>query len=83
LRTGNADREFNQLDGFVYRRVRRWQVRCGGQGRHARKAWTGDPLYRMGLHRPPDTVCYPSQATSGRSSLSRVRENCKHGLKGG
>jgi hypothetical protein len=29
------------------------------------------------------TVKYPAQATSGRSSVSRVRENRMHGLKGG
>ena len=28
------------------------------------------------------TVKYPAQATSVRSSLSRVRENRTHGLKG-
>ena len=28
------------------------------------------------------TVKYPAQATPRRSSLSRVRENCTHGLKG-
>jgi group II intron reverse transcriptase/maturase len=31
FRTGNADREFNKLDGFVFRRMRRWQLRRGGQ----------------------------------------------------
>ncbi|MFN0106659.1 MAG: group II intron maturase-specific domain-containing protein [Bryobacteraceae bacterium] len=25
FRTGNADREFNKMDGFVFRSLRRWQ----------------------------------------------------------
>jgi hypothetical protein len=83
FRTGNADREFNKLDGFVFRRIRRWQYRRGGQRATRKKAWTGDQLYGMGLHRLQGRVCYPSQATSPRSSLSCVRENRMHSLKGG
>jgi group II intron reverse transcriptase/maturase len=83
FRTGNADREFNKLDGFVYRRLRRWQLRRGGQRATYQKAWTGDQLREMGLHRLQGTVCYPSQATSVRSSVSCVRENRTHSLKGG
>ena len=83
FRTGNADREFNKLDGFVFRRMRRWQYRRGGQRATRQKAWTGDQLYGMGLHRLQGTVCYPSQAMSLRSSLSCVRENRMHSLKGG
>jgi group II intron reverse transcriptase/maturase len=83
FRTGNADREFNKLDGYVYRRMRGWQLRRGGQRATRQKAWTGDQLYGMGLHRLQGTVCYPSQATSPRSSLSCVRENRTHSLKGG
>jgi group II intron reverse transcriptase/maturase len=82
FRTGNADREFNRLDAFVYRRMRRWQIRRGGQRATRQKAWTGDQLYGMGLHRLQGTVAYPTQATSVRSSLSRVPENGPHGLKG-
>src|ERR1700681_188813 len=83
FRTGNADREFNKLDGYVFRRMRRWQFRRGGQRATGQTAWTGDQLYGMGLHRLQGTVCYPSQATSIRSSLSCVRENRTHSLKGG
>ena len=36
----------------------------------------------MGLYRLRGTVKYPTQATPVRSSLSRVRENRTHGLKG-
>jgi RNA-directed DNA polymerase len=83
FRTGNADREFNKLDRFVYRRLRRWQIRRGGQRATREKAWTSDQLYGMGLHRLQGTVRYPSQASSIRSSLSCVRENRTHSLKGG
>ena len=82
FRTGNADREFNKLDGFVFRRMTRWQYRRGGQRATHQKAWTGDQLFGMGLHRLQGTVRYPTQATSLRSSLSCVRENRMHSLKG-
>jgi hypothetical protein len=82
FRTGNADREFNQMDGYVYQRLRRWHYRRGGQRRTKRPALSGAQLYGMGLHRLQGTVEYPAQATPRRSSLSRVPENGMHGLKG-
>ena len=82
FRTGNADREFTKLDGYVYRRLRRWQIRRGGQRATRQKAWTGDQLQGLGLYRLRGKVKYPTQATSRRSSVSRVRENRTHGLKG-
>jgi group II intron reverse transcriptase/maturase len=39
-------------------------------------------IWDMGLYRLRRTVRYPAQATPVRSSLSRVRENRTHGLKG-
>ena len=83
FRTGNADREFTKLDSFVYRRLRRWHFRRGGQRATRRTAWTSTQLYGMGLHRLQGTVRYPSHATSFRSSVSCVRENRTHSLKGG
>jgi group II intron reverse transcriptase/maturase len=83
FRTGNADREFNQMDYFVVQRLRRWQRRRGGQRVSKRAPFTGDQLYEMGLHRLQGTVKYPAQATPRRSSVSRVPENGTHGLKGG
>jgi RNA-directed DNA polymerase len=83
FRTGNADREFNQMDSFVVKRLRRWQYRRGGQRAMKRPPFTGSQLYGMGLHRLMGTVCYPTQATPRRSSVSRVPENGMHGLKGG
>jgi group II intron reverse transcriptase/maturase len=82
FRTGNADREFNQMDYFVVQRLRRWQRRRGGQRVSKRAPFTGDQLYEMGLHRLQGTVKYPAQATPRRSSVSRVPENGTHGLKG-
>jgi RNA-directed DNA polymerase len=82
FRTGNADREFNKMDGFVVKSLRRWQYRRGGQRPTKRVPFTGDQLYGMGLHKLMGTVKYPAQATPRRSSLSRVPENGMHGLKG-
>jgi group II intron reverse transcriptase/maturase len=82
FRTGNADREFNKMDSFVFTRLRRWHHRRGGQRAAKRAPFTGDQLYGMGLHRLMGTVQYPAQATPRRSSLSRVPENGTHGLKG-
>lgn len=82
FRTGNADREFNKMDGFVMQSLRRWQLRRGGQRVTKRPLFTWDQLRGMGLYRLMGTVKYPSQATPRRSSLSRVRENRTHGLKG-
>jgi group II intron reverse transcriptase/maturase len=82
FRTGNADREFNQMDSFVIRSLHRWQFRRGGQRLTKRAPFRSDQLYGMGLHYLRGTVKYPAQATRRRSSLSRVPENGKHGLKG-
>jgi len=82
FRTGNADREFNKVDLFVVKSLRRWQHRRGGQRPTTRDPFIGDPPYGMGLHKLQGTVKYPAQATPRRSSLSRVPENGTHGLKG-
>jgi RNA-directed DNA polymerase len=82
FRTGNADREFNKMDAFVVQSLRRWQYRRGGQRPTKRPKFTWDQLRGMGLQRLMGTVRYPAQATPVRSSLSRVRENRMHGLKG-
>jgi RNA-directed DNA polymerase len=82
FRTGNADREFNQVDSFVIRSLHRWQFRRGGQRLTKRAPFHSDQLYGMGLHHLRGTVKYPAQATCRRSSLSRVLENGKHGLIG-
>ncbi len=82
FRTGNADREFNKMDGFVFKSLRRWQYRRGGQRPTKREPFTSELLHGMGLHKLMGTVKYPAQATPRRSSVSRVPENGMHGLKG-
>ena len=82
FRTGNADREFNKMDYFVVKSLRRWQYRRGGQRPTKRAPFTGHQLYGMGLHKLMGTVKYPAQATQRRSSLSRVPENGTYRLKG-
>jgi hypothetical protein len=84
FRSGNADREFNRIDSYVYERLRRWHWRGGGQrARHFGADWPSARYHRLGLYRLRGTVCYPVHATPVRSSLSRVRESRTHGLKGG
>ena len=83
FRSGNAERKFNQLDSYVFWRLVQWMGRRGGQRVQRIEKWTHDRFVDMGLYRLRGTVKYPTQATSVRSSLSRVRENRTHGLKGG
>jgi RNA-directed DNA polymerase len=63
--TGNASRKFNQLDGYVYRRLHRFMVKRYGRhlaaGRAA--AWTRDWFWDLGLHRMRGTVRYPKPCT--------------------
>ena len=85
FRTGNADRKFNTIDGYVYRRLVGWMQRRGGQrSRYRWDAWPRERLHdEMGLHRLRRTVRYPAQATPQRPSERREREKPTHGLKGG
>src|SRR5215472_17972973 len=48
FRTGNADREFNKMDRFVVKSLRRWQYRRGGQRPTKRAPFTGDQLMGWG-----------------------------------
>lgn len=84
FRTGNAEREFNRIDAYVYERLQRWQCRRGGQrARRDCAAWPRTRYHALGLHRLRGTVSYPVHAMSLRPSLSRVPETGTHGLKGG
>ncbi|OGA40306.1 MAG: group II intron reverse transcriptase/maturase [Betaproteobacteria bacterium RIFCSPLOWO2_12_FULL_68_19] len=84
FRTGNAEREFNRIDAYVYERLRRWHWRRGGQRtRHRPAAWPRERYHALGLHRLRGTVSYPVHATPIRPTVSRVQEICTHGLKGG
>lgn len=84
FRTGNSDREFHRLDRYVHARLTRWLWRRGGQRpQDSYRLWPPERLHRLGLHRLQGTGVYLSKAESERPSLSRVRENRTHGLKGG
>jgi hypothetical protein len=84
FRTGNADAKFNQMDDYVHRSVVRWMQKRGGQrpGKVRFEDWPFERLFAMGLVRLRTSVRYPAQATPRRPSVSRVRENREHGLKG-
>jgi group II intron reverse transcriptase/maturase len=86
--TGNAARSFNQIDSYVYRRLRGLRVKRAGRqldGRVA-KTWTREHFHNLGLHRLRGTVKYP-ETTQYRWSesppASRVREIRTHGFHGG
>src|SRR3974377_1830353 len=83
FRTGNADREFNRIDTYVVRKLRRWQRRRGGARRTTRSPFSHQHLFRLGPPSGGGTGGYPPQAPPRRSSGKRVRENGTHGLTGG
>jgi RNA-directed DNA polymerase len=88
FRTGNAARKFNQVDSYVWKRLRTLVRKR--KGRNLRpgemERWTRDEFVRLGLHRLRGTVRYPGTRTMpfpDRPPVSRVREIRKHGLNGG
>jgi RNA-directed DNA polymerase len=64
FRTGNAAKRFNQLDNYVWKRLR--QLRVSRKGRHLRpgeaERWTRESFWNLGLHRLRGTVQYPEAA---------------------
>jgi group II intron reverse transcriptase/maturase len=86
--TGNAARSFNQIDTYVYRRLRGLRIKRAGRQLKARvtSTWTRDYFVSLGLHRLRGTVKYP-EATQYRwhesPPASRVRESRTHGFHGG
>jgi RNA-directed DNA polymerase len=88
FRTGNAARSFNQIDSYVYERLRGLRIKRAGRQLTAGKAstWTRDYFVGLGLHRLRGTVKYP-EATQYRGHesppASRVRESRMHGFHGG
>ena len=83
FQTGTCAREFLRMDSFVFLRLLHWMHRRGGQRTARRAKWTPDDFYRMGLYQLRGTVRYAAHAASPRSSVSCVRENRTHSLKGG
>jgi group II intron reverse transcriptase/maturase len=64
FRTGNATQRFNQLDTYVWRRLR--GLRLARKGRNLRPGelarWTRDSFHNLGLHRLLGTIRYPETA---------------------
>ena len=64
FRTGNAAERFNQIDTYVWRRLRR--LRLARKGRHLKPGeadrWTRESFWNLGLHRLRGTVRYPEAA---------------------
>jgi group II intron reverse transcriptase/maturase len=63
FRTGNAARRFNQLDSYVWQRLRSLRVQRKGRNLRAGEAerWTRDYFWNLGLYRLRGTVEYPAQ----------------------
>jgi group II intron reverse transcriptase/maturase len=63
FRTGNAAKRFNQLDTYVWQRLRR--LRLQRKGRHLKpgeaERWTRESFYNLGLVRLRGTVKYPER----------------------
>lgn len=63
FRTGNAARQFVNLDGYVVQRLR--SLRVKRKGRHLKpsepRTWTRDYFENLGLYRLRGTIRYPEQ----------------------
>ena len=86
--TGNAARSFNQIDSYVYERLRGLRIKRAGRQLvpGAVEKWDRDYFVGLGLHRLRGTVAYPETPQyrwSESSPASRVREIRKHGFYGG
>jgi RNA-directed DNA polymerase len=64
FRTGNAAKRFNQLDGYVWRRLK--SLRLERKGRHLKPGeaarWTRDSFHNLGLIRLRGSVKYPESS---------------------
>jgi group II intron reverse transcriptase/maturase len=64
FRTGNAARKFNEVDSYVWQRLRALRLKRKGRALRAGEAerWTRDFFHALGLHRLRGTVQYPEAA---------------------
>ena len=64
FRTGNAARKFNQLDSYVWRRLKGFLAKRYGRNLRPRhfEQWTREFFWQHGLHRLRGTVRYPEAA---------------------
>jgi len=86
--TGNATGKFNQVDSYVWKRLRALVRKR--KGRNLRPGemsrWTRHAFHQLGLHKLLGTIRYPGNAKLPRPErppVSRVREIRTHGLNGG
>jgi RNA-directed DNA polymerase len=63
FRTGNAARCFNQLDSYVWRRLRSLRIKRKDRNLRPGEAerWNRDYFWKLGLHRLRGTIRYPEQ----------------------
>jgi len=88
FRTGNASAKFNQVDSYVWMRLRKLVRKRKGRNLRAgeMQRWTRSAFHELGLHKLLGTIRYPGVAQLPRSErppVSRVRESRTHGLNGG
>lgn len=64
FRTGNASKQFNQLDGYVWQRLRSLRVKRKGRNLRPGEAerWSREYFWSLGLHQLRGTICYPERA---------------------
>ena len=64
FRTGNASKQFNQLDGYVWQRLRTLRVKRKGRNLRPGEAerWSREYFWSLGLHQLRGTICYPERA---------------------
>lgn len=63
-RTGNATDKFNEIDGYVARRLQRMRVKRKGRhlGPGEARRWNPRYFYALGLHRLGGSIAYPEAA---------------------
>jgi group II intron reverse transcriptase/maturase len=63
FRTGNASTRFNQLDGYVWRRLQSLRIKRKGRNLKPGEAerWSREYFENLGLHRLRGTIRYPEQ----------------------
>jgi hypothetical protein len=86
--TGNATGKFNQVDSYVWSRLRALVRKRKGRNLRAGEMarWTRQAFHHLGLHKLLGTIRYPGKAKLPRPErppVSRVREIRTHGLNGG
>jgi hypothetical protein len=88
FRSGNAADKFNQVDSYVWMRLRSLIRKRKGRALRPGElsSWTRSAFHDLGLHKLLGTIRYPGAAQLPRPErppVSRVRESRTHGLNGG